>query len=160
MGRKPRSILDMMKPNIADRVRHNQQKQKAGHDKGTVQRSFEIGTPIYVKNFTSGPAWLAGNVTNAEGHCSYEIKLSDGRAVRRHGDHIRINSTLVDQPATFTDNDDPLMDPGVPPTQTDELLRKLMILLQYCDVLLATANHLTDLPIDFKLCFSLKGEEM
>ena len=93
MGRKPCSILDLIKPNIADRVHHNQQMQKAGHDKGTVQRSFEIGAPVYIKNFASGPAWLAGNVTNAEGHCYYEIKLSDGRAVHCHGDHIRTKNT-------------------------------------------------------------------
>ena len=60
-------------------------------------------------------------MTNAEGHCSYEVKSSDGRTVHHHGDHIRTNSTSVDQPATFTDTDDPLMDPGVLPTQTDEL---------------------------------------
>ena len=54
-------------------------------------------------------------------HCSYEIKLSDGCVVRHHDDHIQIKSTSVDQPATFTDTDGPLMDPGVPPTQTDEL---------------------------------------
>ena len=118
MGRKPCSTLDLLKPNIADRVCHNQQKQKAVHDKGTAQRTFEIGSPVFVKNFASGPTWLAGNVTSTEGHYSYIIKLSDGRAVRRHGDHIRNRSTTVDETA---DTDDPLMDPVVPSTQTDEL---------------------------------------
>ena len=36
MGRKPRSLFDLMKPNIADRVHQNQQKQKLRHDQGTV----------------------------------------------------------------------------------------------------------------------------
>ena len=63
-----------------------------------------------------GPAWLAGNVTSTEGHCSYKIKLSDGRAVHRHGDHIQNRSTAVDETA---DTDDPLMDPVVPSTQTN-----------------------------------------
>ena len=107
----------------SDETKHCQSslhKQKAGHDKGTVQE-FQNWCAYIRKEFASGPAWLAGNVTNAEGHCSCEIKLSDGRAVHHHDDHIRITSTSVDQPATFTDTDDPLMNPGVPPTQTDEL---------------------------------------
>ena len=55
MRRRPRSTLDLIKPNIADRVRQNQQKQKAGHDQGTTERNFEIGAPVYVKNFASDP---------------------------------------------------------------------------------------------------------
>ena len=120
MGRKPRSTLDLIKPNIADRVRHNQQEQKAEHDQGTVERHFEIGAPVFVKNFTSGPVWLPGKVTNTKGSCSYEVELLDGRIVCRHGDHIRTRTTTVDQTATVTDTDDPLMDLGVPPQQTDE----------------------------------------
>ena len=41
MGRKPRSLFDLMKPNIADRVHQNQQKQKLRHDQGTVQKVLE-----------------------------------------------------------------------------------------------------------------------
>ena len=57
-------------------------------------------------------------MTSTEGHCSYKIKLSDGRAVHRHGDHIQNRSTAVDETA---DTNDPLMDPVVPSTQTNEL---------------------------------------
>ena len=71
MGRKPRSTLDLIKPNIADRVCQNQQRQKVAHDQGTIERNFEIGTPVFVKNFAPGPAWLSGSVINTEGNCSY-----------------------------------------------------------------------------------------
>ena len=70
MGRKSRSTLDLIKPNIADRVHCNQQKQKAEHDRGTVHRSFEIGTSVFVKNFASGPTWLPGMVIKTKGNCS------------------------------------------------------------------------------------------
>ena len=93
--------------------------------------------------------WLAGNVTNAERHCSYEIKLSDGRAVHHHGDHIRTNSTSVDQPATLTDTDDPLMDPGVPPTQTDELSQESNDSPPVLRHSTRNRHHLTDLPAVF-----------
>ena len=118
MGRKPRSTLDLIKPNIADRVRRNQQKQKAEHDRGTVNRTFEIGTPVFVKNFASGSAWLPGKVKQSKGNCAYNIELSDGRIIHRHGDHVRTRLTTVDQtPDLPTDTDDPLMDPGVPSAQ-------------------------------------------
>ena len=73
---------------------------------------------MFVKNFASGPTWLAGNVTSTKGHYSYKIKLSDGHAVCRHGDHIQNRSTIVDETA---DTDGPLMDPVVPSIHTDEL---------------------------------------
>ena len=118
MGRKPCSTLDLIKPNIADRVRRNQQKQKAEHDRGTVHRSFKIGTPVFVKNFTSGPTWLPGMVIKTKGNCSYHVELSDGRIICWHGDHVRTRTTTMDQtPTLTTDADDPLMDPGVPAMQ-------------------------------------------
>ena len=118
MGRKPRSTLDFIKLNIADRVCCNQQKQKAEHDRGTVHRSFKIGTPVLVKNFASGPTWLPGMVVKTKGNCSYDVELSDGRIVCRHGDHVRTRTTMMDQtPTLTTDADDPLMDPEVPAVQ-------------------------------------------
>ena len=63
-------------------------------------------------------------MTSTEGHCSYEIKLSDGSTFCCHGDHIRTRSTTVDQITTVTDIDDPLMDTGVPPAQTDDLSKE------------------------------------
>ena len=118
MGRKPCSTLDLIKPNIADRVRRNQQKQKAEHDRGTVHRSFKIGTPVFVKNFTSGPTWLPGMVIKTKGNCSYHVELSDGRIICWHGDHVRTRTTTMDQtPTLTTDADDPLMDHGVPAMQ-------------------------------------------
>ena len=121
MGRKPRSVFDLMKPNIADRVQQNQQKQKLRHDEGAVQRSFQIGTPVFVKNFSSGPTWLAGEVTKNKGQCSYEVTLSDNRTIHRHRDHIQDRTVTADQSACMTDIDDPLMDLGVPPRPTAEL---------------------------------------
>ena len=60
------------------------------------------------------PVWLSGSVTKTEGYCSYEIKLSDGRMVCRHGDHMQKQTITVNPRATVTDDDDPLMDLEVP----------------------------------------------
>ena len=86
MGRKPRSTLNLIKPNIADRLRRNQQKQKAGHDRGTVTRSFEIGTPVFARNFIT---WLPGKLILSKGNCAYDIELADGRIIRRHGEESK-----------------------------------------------------------------------
>ena len=74
-----------------------------------------------MKKFSSGPTWLAGEVTKNKGQCSYEVTLSDGRTIHRHRDHIRVRTVTTDQSTSMTDIDDPLMDPGAPLRQTAEL---------------------------------------
>ena len=55
MGRRPRSHLDILKPNISDRLSINQERQKEGHDQGTVHRSYAVGDAVWVRNFSQGP---------------------------------------------------------------------------------------------------------
>ena len=40
-------------------------------------------------NFGHGSKWLAGIIEEIRGPLTYMVKLSDGRLVRRHVDHIR-----------------------------------------------------------------------
>ena len=74
MGRRPRSYLDILKPNILDRVSINQERQKEGHDRGTVHRSYAVGDAVWVCSFSQGPTWIAGEVVKYKGHCSLIVK--------------------------------------------------------------------------------------
>ena len=49
---------------------------------------FAPGDSVSVKNFGQGPKWLLRVVVTVSGPGSVEVKLSDGRVVRRHIDHL------------------------------------------------------------------------
>ena len=54
-GRIPRSHLDLLKPELSDKVRERQQSQKNYHDRHSKPRSFEVDDPVFVaKGF---PHW-------------------------------------------------------------------------------------------------------
>ena len=61
LGRKPRSHLTLMQPNLAARVRNKVQGQLAAHDQHTKERHFQIEDLVFGNNFgNSGIAWIPG----------------------------------------------------------------------------------------------------
>ena len=127
MGRRPRSHLDQLHPNLAGRVRKKQEHQKSAHDSRVKNRAFKVGDTVLVRNFTSGPLWLPGSVVGLHGTLTYDVKLDDGRRMRRHLDHIRprLPSVVDEQTAPTTpsseidsdwDMDDTTTTPPVVPT--------------------------------------------
>ena len=110
MGRRPRSRLDLLIPNLATKMQHKQQSQKHYHDKRSQQRIFEVGDRVNVKNFPTGDNWLQGTIVKVSGPLSFQVKLQDGRIVRRHVDHIIQRSPqMPDKP-----NDDWISMPDIP----------------------------------------------
>ena len=110
MGRRPRSRLDLLIPNLATKMQHKQQSQKHYHDKQSRQRIFEVGDRVSVKNFPTGDNWLQGTIVKVSGPLSFQVKLQDGRIVRRHVDHIIQHSPQIpDEP-----NDDWINMPDIP----------------------------------------------
>ena len=90
MGRRLRSRLDLLKPDVVATVEKNQLKQKLAHDGKQPLRVFSEGEPVYVQDFTiSKQKWIPGNIQKATGPVSYLVMLSDGSTVRRHVDNIK-----------------------------------------------------------------------
>jgi transposase InsO family protein len=89
LGRRARSRLDLLKPDIVVRVEHKQQQQKLNHDQSAKERAFITGESVFVKNRSSDPAWLPGKVQEVTGPLSYRVKLEDGRLWRCHQDQLR-----------------------------------------------------------------------
>ena len=87
LGRRPRSHLDLVKPDLRQQVQSKQMVQltKSG---GRREKNFEVGSDVLVKNFGSGKR-LTGTIVRSCGPKSYKIKLNDGRIIRRHVNHIR-----------------------------------------------------------------------
>ena len=89
LGRKVRTRLDLLKPNVASRVEAQQSKQKEAHDGQARVRNFDVGDTVYARNFRPGDAWLPGEIVALSGPVSCRIKLTAGQVVRRHQDQIR-----------------------------------------------------------------------
>ena len=89
MGRRLRTHLDLMCPNIKEEVQRKQTLQKGNHDYHSKDRDLEVQDHVYTKNFSaSQPLWIPGRIQAQTGPLSFQIGLPDGRVLRRHQDHI------------------------------------------------------------------------
>jgi hypothetical protein len=112
MGRRPRSVLDLLKPDVADRVKTKQEAQKTYHDRTAKYREFRVGDAVFVRDFSDRKRWIPGVVSDKKGPSSYYVSVPDGRVLRRHVEHIRIRT------CTSTDTADTDMEiPYVPSPQ-------------------------------------------
>ena len=104
LNRRPRSKLDLAIPDLAQKVRSKQLKQKLTHDHHTLSRKFNGGDKVYICDLPSKKDWVSGTIESTAGPLSYNITLSTGQTVRRHVDHLRSRATVEQQPpADWTD---------------------------------------------------------
>ena len=89
LGRRPRSHLDLMHPDIGRRVHQQQQKQVEKHNMHAKDRTLRVGETVFVMNFDGKSKWLCGVIVEQTGPVSFRIRLDDGRVVRRHVDYVR-----------------------------------------------------------------------
>ena len=93
-GRKIRTKLDLLKLDLAATVHKKQAVQKTAHDTHSVNRAFEEGTLVYVRNFNGSPKWLPGVIVKRTGPVSYLVQLENTQ-VHCHQDHIRIRTIVT-----------------------------------------------------------------
>ena len=92
-GRKMRTHLDLIHPNLISRVNKCQQRQKNVHDRHSSEREISVGDQVFVENFSGrGEKWVSGLVIEKTGPYSFKIKTPVG-IMRRHIDQIRLDST-------------------------------------------------------------------
>jgi hypothetical protein len=92
LGRKPKSHLDLLRPDVGAKVARSQENQKVRRDQHARERLLQQGDCVYVKNFASGSKWLPGVIHRQSGPVSFVVDLLDGRQVRRHQDHVRVRT--------------------------------------------------------------------
>jgi len=70
MNQKLQSQLDLIKPDLAQRVTAKQEKHKSAHDHHASAHLFKKEDEIYVKNFRRyGSKWLSGKIAQCtRGH--------------------------------------------------------------------------------------------
>ena len=123
LGRRPRSRLDLVRPNLAERVESKQGQQKANHDASARSRVFNVGDAVYALNFRPGEKWLHGSIIAVTGPVSFVIELTNGARVRRHQDQLRHRAVHQEPPTDLSFRADislptevPVEHPVTPPT--------------------------------------------
>ena len=122
LGRRPRTRLDIIRPNTAERVEKKQMQQKFSHDKSARSRKFVAGNRVFAKNFGTGHRWLPGKIISRAGPVSYRVRLVDGRVCRCHLDQLRsqpMEEEAAEQPEVgCEDNSSELFPPPAADTGT------------------------------------------
>ena len=98
LGRLPRSHLDLVKPNLQEKVRSKQFLQTKYHDNQAQERHFEVGDKVFILDLPAKKQWMPGTICALNGQVTYWVELVDGRIVRRHIDHIRVRTSVETPP--------------------------------------------------------------
>ena len=106
LGRRPRSRLDMVQPDLCTKVSQKQQQQKQTHDLRARTRSFTIGDLVYV--CTDNQTGFLLTLCRGLVRCP---KLDSGIICRRHQDQLQKRFETVTE-ATSTDVDTDLAATG------------------------------------------------
>ena len=112
LGRRPKSRLDLLKPNMAVQVESKQQKQKAAHDKSAKLQVFQKGGEVYMRNHGPGQVWLPGKIEQVTGPLSFRVQLNDGQIRRCHQDHLKHRS--IDPKSNLEQSREDIQFGGVP----------------------------------------------
>ena len=117
LGRRLKSCLDLLHPNVKTKVVQSLQLQKLNHDKSTKYHTFDVNDKVFVNNSQGFPIWSEGIVTEIIGPLSFKIKLNDGSVICCHVDHILIRN-LPPQQHISVEVDDSFMCPHHQSTST------------------------------------------
>ena len=104
LGRKMRSPMDVIHPDLQRKVENAQEKQMDDHSKVLQPRTLEPGDTVSAKNFSRDAKetpWLTGQIVSCQGSRAFLVQLSDGRTVRRHLNHLRRRSPSKNPLAEF-----------------------------------------------------------
>ena len=87
--RRLRTTLDLLHP-CQSEIAQGRLRQKVNYDVHTKARQYVIGDAVWIRNFRSGPRWIAGTVKKHIGRVMYEVEI-DGKNViwRRHANQLR-----------------------------------------------------------------------
>ena len=115
LGRRLKSALDHLKPDLCQRVEERQLKSKMCKDNHSVRKNFQEGDAVFARNYGSGNSWVPAMVEKVTGPVSLTVRVKhSGVLWRRQLDQVRSDSTV---PVDSSDNpdqfrNDPTMDPN------------------------------------------------
>ena len=121
IGCRLRTRLDLLKPDLQQKVHDKQLKQKQSRDKHCRAQNFFEGRKVFVKNHGKGNKWLPGQICQQTGPVSFKVQLRNGKRIRCHQDHIRsreCDSDVPDPSSSVTSEDDWLSFPSSEQAET------------------------------------------
>ena len=132
MGRKLRTTLDLLMPDLGSFVAKKQIQQKHSHDGKAILRQFVEGQRVLVRNYRAGPKWITAIVRQKSGPLSYVVQISPSISWRRHVDQMRIctdspywHETVLPQSSTSSEvaktNERPADDTTVEEEEREEV---------------------------------------
>ena len=84
-----RSRLDLLVPNLSNRVFQAQVQQKNIHDKKAQDHQFVVGDHVMARNYAVGPKLVRAQITEQSGPISYKVTVNTTNQIwRRHQDAI------------------------------------------------------------------------
>uniref|UniRef100_A0A6B0V699 Putative tick transposon n=1 Tax=Ixodes ricinus TaxID=34613 RepID=A0A6B0V699_IXORI len=102
MGRRLKTALNLLQPDLRSKVQFRQLQQKVLSDRSARREPVpQPADPVWARNFRPGPRWVPAVVGRATSTSSTEVRLPDGRVWERHGDHLRHQVSKAEvQPST------------------------------------------------------------
>ena len=119
-GRRLRTHLDSLKPNLSKKVSCGIEHQKHWYSLRVNQREFRVGDLVYARNYATGPKWLPGRIVESSGNVLFTVVLMDGRQVHKHTDQLirRYVDSTVQTDEEQLDYDDTYVSSNKDPTNT------------------------------------------
>ena len=102
MGRKLRTTLDLMHPDVSRKVTTKLTSSSSRQPPCT----FSVGDKVFARNYHGTKVWLPAEIIQVTGPVSYKVKTSSNLILRRHIGQLRTRyGHLNANEDTVTDND-------------------------------------------------------
>ncbi|CAF4178451.1 unnamed protein product [Rotaria sordida] len=98
LKRKPRTVLDLLRPSATDISMKARNRYKLNFDRHTKDRQFNIGDKVLVRDFRDNPnqvKWTPGVLIGRIGSRIWSVQISD-KIWRRHENQIKIRCYSTD----------------------------------------------------------------
>ncbi|XP_041987296.1 uncharacterized protein K02A2.6-like [Aricia agestis] len=90
LGRRLRGRLDLLRPDVAERVRSGQLRRELDDAATRPVRVLAPDEPVMLRDYTkSDRKWTEGVVMERKGPVSYKVKADDGKIHKRHIDQLQ-----------------------------------------------------------------------
>ena len=89
MGCPLQTHLELLKPDLAGKVRCSQTSQNIARDGRSKQRGFFPSETVYIQKSDKESPWIPGIIESMLCDFTYLIRLDNNQTVRRHINHIR-----------------------------------------------------------------------